>query len=388
MPGFTTRSIHGHGYFDRETGSFIPPVYLSVVYEHPDVESGEPRIVDRGTVLKYGREENPTVRALEKVIASLESAEDALAFNSGMAAISTLALSLLKKGDEVVVSMEAYGKTVRLLEDLALKFGIRVRRAWPSAESIAEQVGRGTSLVLVETMTNPTLRVIDLEYLGGHCRDLGVTLVVDNTFATPVLVNPIEHGADYVIHSTTKYIAGHNDVVGGAIATDRDRSIELWSWRATLGTIMQPMEAYLTLRGVKTLELRFERQSRTAMEVAEFLSDHPRVEEVYYPGLKSSPYKPIADRLFKKRLYGGVVSFKVKGGYEEAFKVMKRLRVIRPSPSLGGTESLITLPAITASSSLAPEDRKALGIDEGLLRLSVGLEDSEDLIEDLSRALA
>jgi cystathionine gamma-synthase len=388
VPRFATRSIHGHGYFDRETGSFIPPVYLSVVYEHPDVESGEPRIVDRGTVLKYGREENPTVRALERVIASLEASEDALAFNSGMAAISTLALSLLKKGDEVVVSMEAYGKTVRLLEDLAVKFGLRVRKAWPSAESIVEHVDGRTSIVFVETITNPTLKVIDLDYLGRHCRDLGVTLVVDNTFATPVLVNPVEHGASYVVHSTTKYIAGHNDVVGGAIATSRERAIELWAWRATLGTIMQPMEAYLTLRGAKTLELRFERQSKTALEVAEFLSDHPRVEEVYYPGLRSSPYKLIADKLFKKPLYGGVVTFKVKGGYEEAYKVMRKLRVIKPSPSLGGTESLITMPALTAASSLSPEDREALGIDESLLRLSVGLEDPEDLIEDLSRALA
>jgi len=284
--------------------------------------------------------------------------------------------------------MEAYGKTVRLLEDLALKFGIRVKRAWPSAESIAEHVNRGTSLVFIETITNPTLRVIDLEYLGRYCRDIGVTLVVDNTFATPVLVNPIEHGASYVIHSTTKYIAGHNDVVGGAVATDRDSAVELWGWRATLGTIMQPLEAYLTLRGVKTLELRFERQSRTAMEVAEFLSDHPRVKEVYYPGLRSSPYKAIADKIFKKPLYGGVVTFKVKGGYDEAFKVIRRLQVIKPSPSLGGTESLITMPAITAASSLPPDDREALGIDEGLLRLSVGLEDAEDLIEDLSRALA
>jgi cystathionine gamma-synthase len=305
-----------------------------------------------------------------------------------MAAISTLALSLLKKGDEVVVSMEAYGKTVRLLEDLAVKFGLRVRKAWPSAESIAEHVDGRTSIVFVETITNPTLKVIDLDYLGRHCRDLGVTLVVDNTFATPVLVNPVEHGASYVVHSTTKYIAGHNDVVGGAIATSRERAIELWAWRATLGTIMQPMEAYLTLRGAKTLELRFERQSKTALEVAEFLSDHPRVEEVYYPGLRSSPYKLIADKLFKKPLYGGVVTFKVKGGYEEAYKVMRKLRVIKPSPSLGGTESLITMPALTAASSLSPEDREALGIDESLLRLSVGLEDPEDLIEDLSRALA
>lgn len=387
MPGLSTRSIHGHGYFDRETGSFIPPVYFSAVYEHPDVESGEPRIVDRGTVLKYGREENPTVRALERVLASLESTGDALAFNSGMAAIATLSIALLRRGDEVVVPMEAYGRTIRLLEDLAAKFGFRVRRAWPSAEALAE-AAEGASLVLVETVTNPTLKVVDLASLGGYLKDSGVTLVVDNTFATPVLVNPAEYGADYVVHSTTKYIAGHNDAVGGAVASSLERVRELWEWRTSLGTIMQPMEAYLTLRGVKTLEVRFERQSRTAMEVAEFLADHPRVSEVYYPGLKSSPYREVADRIFKRRLYGGVVSFKVKGGAEEARRMLRRLRVIKPSPSLGGTESLITIPAETAASSLPPEVRRELGIDGSLLRLSIGLEDPEDLVEDLSRALS
>ncbi|GAB6148132.1 cystathionine gamma-synthase family protein [Stetteria hydrogenophila] len=387
MPGFSTRSVHGHGYFDRETGAFIPPIYLTVVYEHPATETGEPRTVDRGTALIYGREENPTVRALERVLASLESAGDALAFNSGMAAISTLLLSLLRRGDEVVVAMETYGKVARLLEEAASRFGVRVVRAWPSAESIAERVSGDTRLVFVESVTNPTLKVIDVEALARHCRDAGATLVVDNTFATPLLLNPTEYGADYVVHSTTKYIAGHNDVLGGVVAGEAGAITSLWEWRVILGTIMQPFEAYLTLRGVKTLEARFERQSRTALAVAEFLSDHPRVEEVHYPGLDSSPYKPIADKLFKKPLYGGVLSFKIKGGLQDALSVVRKLRVIKPSPSFGGTESLITLPILTSAAMLPAEERKALGIDEGLLRLSIGLEDQDDIIEDLSNAL-
>ncbi len=388
MSGFSTLGIHGHGYSDEETGVFIPPIYLTAIFEQPDRRTGRTRIVDRGTELKYSREENPTVRALERLLAALEKGEDALAFNSGMAALATVLIGVLGRGDEVVVPMEAYGKTIRLLMELQGKLGLRLKRVWPNTEAIIESIGRETKLVLIETITNPTLKVIDADSVAGACRDQGVILVVDNTFASPLLYNPLESGAHIVVHSTTKYIAGHNDVIGGALVGGSRVIKELWVWRAMMGTIMQPMEAYLTLRGVKTLELRFRRQSESALEVAEFLEDHPRVEEVLYPGLESSPYKSIADRLFKERLYGGVVSFKVRGSSKDALRVLRRVRLIKPSPSLGGTESLITYPVISAASSIPPDDREKLGITENLLRLSVGLEDPADLIEDLDRALS
>ncbi|MET1128876.1 MAG: cystathionine gamma-synthase family protein [Thermoproteota archaeon] len=383
-----TVQIHGHSYYEEGTGAFIPPIYLAAIFEQPDRRTGETRVTDRGTELKYSREENPTVRALERVLAQLELGEDALAFSSGMAAITTLLLGLLEPGDEVVVPLEAYGGTLALLGKLAGKLRLEVRKAWPDTESIVNAVTGRTKLVLVETVTNPTLRVIDVRRVAKRCHEVGALLVVDNTFASPVLYNPLRDGAYAVVHSLTKYISGHNDVVGGAVVSGAEAISELWGWRKVLGTIMHPFEAYMTLRGVKTLDLRFEAQSKSALELAEFLEDHPRVEEVLYPGLRSSPYRGVADRLFKRRLYGGVVSFKVRGGKDAALRVLRRVKVIKPSPSLGGTESLLAYPVISAASMIPPEDREKLGITANLLRLSVGLEDVEDLKEDLEQALS
>jgi len=382
----STKIVHGHGFFEEETGAFIPPIYLSAMFEQPDRRTGETRLTDRGTELKYSREENPTVRALERALAAVEEAEDALAFSSGMGAISTLYVALLKQGSRLLVTAEGYGTTIQLAGDLA-KFGVKVVKMWPSAEAFVEAV-KEDDVVLLETITNPTLKVVDVPEVAKRCREVGATLLVDNTFATPVLYRPAADGTTLCVESLTKYIAGHNDVVGGCVAGPRTFLAELWDWRRKLGTIMHPFEAYLTLRGLKTLEVRFERQSRTAQEIAEFLSEHPRVEEVLYPGLSSSPYKRVADRIFRKRLYGGVVSFKVKGGRSEAFKVLSKVRIVKAAPSLGGTESLLTYPVISAARMIPEEERLKLGITENLLRLSVGLEDPEDLKEDLDQALS
>jgi len=382
---FSTKLVHGHGYYDERLGVFIPPIYQTAIFEQPDRATGETRLTDRGTDLKYSREENPTVRALERALAAIEGADDALAFSSGMGAISTAYLALLKQGSRLLVTMEGYGTTIQLAGDLA-KFGVTVVKVWPSAEAFVEEVREG-DVVLVETVTNPTLRVVDVREVAKRCREVGATLIVDNTFASPVVFKPARLGVPVVVESLTKYIAGHNDVVGGCVAGPAAVVRELWEWRRKLGTIMAPLEAFLVLRGMKTLELRFERVSRTALELAEFLEDHPKVEEVLYPGLASSPYKSVADSMFERRLYGGVVSFKVRGGRSEVLSVLRRVRVIRPSPSLGGTESLLTYPVISAAKTMPEEDRLKLGITDNLLRLSVGLEDPEDLKEDLSQAL-
>jgi cystathionine gamma-synthase len=382
----STNAIHGHEHVDPY-GSIVPPIYLSVVYEYIDYGKGLAITTDRGTVLKYGREENPTTRALERVVAKLENSEDALAFNSGMAAISTIFLWHLRRDSKIIIPMEVYSTTLQTLELFAERVGAKIVKVWPSAKAIAEAVDSSTTMIFTEVMTNPTNKVIDLEYLYNHIDVDKLILVVDNTFTTPILVKPIKYGAKLVIHSATKYLAGHNDVLGGVVAGSKNLVQELWEWRRILGGMLQPFEAYLIMRGVKTLEVRFEKHCSNAKAVAEFLAEHPRVEEVMYPGLSKSPYHDIAKKLFEKPLFGGVVSFKIRGGYEDAVKFLKKLRIVKRCPSLGGAESMATLPIKSAAMFIDPENRAKLGITENLIRLSVGLEDANDIIEDLAQAL-
>lgn len=383
--GKATEAIHGHEFKEEPFGAFIPPIYMSAMFE----QRGETRLTDRGTELKYSREENPTVRALEKVLAKLEKGGDALAFNSGMAAIAGALLGLMRRDMKLMIPMEVYGTTLELSQTLSEKIGFTLETVWPETGRIVEHiVDRKPDIVFIETLTNPTLKLIDVREISKACFEAGCWVIVDNTFTTPILLNPLKHGALMVVHSLTKYIAGHNDIVGGAIISMTPFIKMLWDWRRMLGGIMQPFEAYLTLRGVKTLKVRVERSSKTALAIAEYLEDHPKIEKVHYPGLPSNPYKTIADKIFEEKLYGGIVAFELKKGKTEALKVLRRTKIIKPSPSLGGTESLLTYPVISASRALPEEFREKLGITEGLLRLSVGLEDPEDLIEDLSQALA
>ncbi len=385
--GFHTKLIHGHGYYDEDQGYFIPPIYMGIICEHPDRETGQPRITERGTELKYAREENVTVEALENVISKIEDAADALAYSSGMGAISSLLLSVLRPGMRIVIPMEEYGTTIRLVEELS-KFGVTVEQVWPDTSSVLEALSRPADIVFLETMTNPTLRVFDVREIARAAKDAGARLIVDNTFVTPYLYRPIRDGAFAVVHSATKYLAGHNDVLAGVAAfPDQKSALAAWEWRRMLGSTISAFNAYLVLRGLKSLGIRLERESESARAIAEFLHDHPAVKKVYYPGLSDSPYKGIADRLFERKLYGAVVSFELKGGRDAVLRALKRVRIIKPSPSLGGTESLLTYAAMSASGPIAPEVREKLGITEGLLRLSVGLEDVDDLMEDLSSAL-
>ena len=387
MRKLQTEAIHGHVFYDEKLGAFIPPIYLSVVYEQFERTTGEVRRTDRDLELKYSREENPTVRALERIFAKLEKTIDAIAFNSGMGSISSTLFALINSGETVLIPYESYGTTIQLLDNMG-KYGVKVRKVYPSTEKIIENLNRDVNLVFVETMTNPTLKVIDVGEVAKAARELGVKLIVDNTFASPVIFNPIDVGAHVVIHSATKYIAGHNDVLGGFSATDDIELIrEIWDWRRKLGTIIQPFDAYLILRGVKTLKLRFKKHSESALAIAEFLQEHPKVVEVYYPGLKDSPYYSLACRMFKEKMFGGVVSFKIRGGINEAKKVLLSTAIIKPSPSLGGTESLMTIPALSSAKYIPKEYREKVGITDNLLRLSVGLEDVDDIIEDLDRAL-
>ena len=365
-------------------GSLIPPVYRSVVHLYPHEETPE-RL---GKPLKYSREGNPSVACLEDLLALLEAGEAALAFSSGMAALSTLVIGFASRGDSIVAPRIMYGTTRTLLERLSQKIGYKLHLVDPYTDSVVEAIERlKPRMVIVETIVNPTLYVFDIPRLVKACRDNNCMLIVDNTIATPVLYNPLADGASIVVHSLTKYIAGHNDAMGGAIVSSKSVIAYLWEWRRLLGGVMDPEQAYLIVRGAKTLHLRVERQCSNAMRVAEYLKDHPRVEEVYYPGLPDTPGYENARRILRGG-YGGMVSFKVRGGVEAALKVMKNLKMIKPTPSFGGVESTISHPASSSHAQLPREERARYGVTDNLLRLSVGIEDVEDIIEDLSQALS
>ncbi len=324
---------------------------------------------------------------MENVITELEEGGDSLCFSSGMAAISTIYFSTLRKYDQIVLSAESYGTTLQLGEKLR-EFGIDVQVSWPETENIIESINRKTKLVLIEVVTNPTLRVFNIREIAEVCRENKTILVVDNTFATPYLYKPLKDGVDIVLHSLTKYLSGHNDVLGGSITSSKEKILELWDWRRMLGTIIPPFEAFLIIRGLKTFELRMEKHCKNARIIAEHLQEHPRITEVLYPGLTSNKYHDIAKKLFNNKGFGGVVSFRIKGGEEEVVRLMKNLKIIKPAPSLGGAESILTYPVISAAMTMPKDLRDKLGIKEDLLRLSVGLEDVEDLIEDIDKALA
>lgn len=377
-----TTAIHGHNFFDEELGVFIPPIYQTAIFEQP----GYTRRSDRGLDLKYSREENPTVRCVEHVVTKLERGGDTLCFSSGMAAISCLFISILKSGCTVLLPKEAYGSTIQLAQDLN-KFNIRIILAEPSTEKFIDVIDKNISLVFIETITNPMLRVLDIPEVVKKCRDLKIPVAVDNTFTTPILYKPLIDGVNYVVHSMTKYLAGHNDVVAGCITGSKEFINDAWHWRRKLGTIASPFNAYLILRGLKTLKLRVEKHCENARIIAEFLSNHSKISKVYYPGLPDNEYHDIARKMFNNR-YGGVVSFKIKGDRSEVIKIMKSLKIIKSSPSLGGVESLLTYPIISAAMGIDENIRRDLGITENLLRLSVGLEDVNDLIEDLDKALS
>jgi cystathionine gamma-synthase len=381
MPREATRAIHGGEEAVEGISSFVTPIYQTAVFPYPL----DPTRAFRGRPLKYSREDNPTNVVLERRLASLEEGEDALVFSSGMAAISTCFFHLLRSGCKLVLSRDVYGSTIPLAKSFE-KFGVKVELRGPETEDIADAVeGEGT-VVFVESVSNPLLRVVDLDLLASVCRERGAFLVVDNTFATPLNLKPLLRGANAVVHSLTKYLAGHNDVVGGAVVSSSKFIDELWYARARLGCVLDPHASFLILRGLKTLAARLKVSQESARAIAEFLEDHSKVSRVYYPGLVSHPTHHIAKKLLKG--YGAVVSFEVKGNGEDARKFLRSLKVIKPSPSLGGCESLASHPASSSHRDLPVEERERLGITERLIRLSVGLEDVNDLIEDIDRALS
>jgi cystathionine beta-lyase/cystathionine gamma-synthase len=384
--GFTTRALRT----EMDLGDARPlstPIFQTATYSFEDPEVLADLIrrgKDAGFV--YTRWHNPTRAALEEVLADLEGGERAVSFSSGMAAISTVLLALTKAGDHVVASPYLYGGTFSLLSQLLPRWGIETTLAKSHAVGDLLSAFRPETVVCyVETIGNPALAVADLEAIGTACRDRGVRLVVDNTFASPYLCNPLAFGADVVAHSTTKYIGGHSDLTGGIAVGDAETMKEVREVVIDLGGVANALEAWLTLRGLQTLALRMDRHSQTALALASMLEEHEKVERVWYPGLPSHPDHAVARRVL--RGFSGMVAFELAGGLDAGRRFQEALELALVGPSLGGTRTLVVHAASVTHTQLTPDDRKSAGISEGLVRVSVGIEDPEDLLDDFSRAL-
>lgn len=381
MRGDSTKAIHEGFIRGEEIETFITPIYQTTVFSFPHPLKNK----IRGRDLKYSREDNPTVYSLERRMASLEGLDECLAFSSGMAAISTLFFSMLEPGDELIILGDVYGLTLSLARSLA-KFGVVVKECSADPISFSEAVTKRSKLAFVEAISNPLLNVPDIPRLSKIAEEKDCLLVVDNTFATPINYKPSRDGVKIVVHSGTKYLSGHNDVTCGLIICDNEFFDNLWNWRKMIGGVLDPHAAYLMIRGLKTLKVRVKQQNESAARIAEWLSENQSVEKTHYPGLKTHPSHEVARRILSG--FGGVVSFEVKGGREEALRVVENVELIKRAPSLGGAETLIVHPASSSHKDLTKEEREKLGIRDNLLRLAVGLEEVEDLIHDLDKSLS
>jgi len=377
--GFGTKAIHAGQSPDPSTGAIMTPVYMTSTYvqEEPAVTKG----------YDYSRSGNPTRTALEGNLAGLEGGKHGLGFASGMAAI-TCVMNLLKSGDHVIAGNDLYGGTYRLLKTVYEKFGVESTLIDMTDLSQLDAAFRpNTKLVMLETPTNPLLRCCDLEAVAAASKQRGALTMADNTFATPYLQRPLELGCDVVIHSTTKYLGGHSDVVGGAtICNDDELQHQLMHFQNSCGGTPGPMDSFLTLRGTKTLHVRMDRHCDNAERVVEHLAGHEKVERVIYPGLADHAQHEIAARQMKR--FGGMVSVELKASLEQARKMMSSFEVFSLAESLGGVESLVDHPASMTHASIPAEERRAVGLQDGLIRLSVGIEDADDLIADLDEAIA
>jgi len=375
---FDTLAIHAGQAPDPTTGAVMPPIHLSSTF----AQDGPGK--HRG--FEYSRTDNPTRRMLEQCLTALEAGTAAVAFASGSASSATL-LETIRPGEHVISSDDVYGGTFRLMQRVIAPRGVQFTRVdMADLDTVRAAILPTTRMLWVETPTNPLLKLADIPALAQLAREHRLLLVVDNTFATPVAQRPLELGADAVVHSTTKYLNGHSDVVGGAVITKNPELAERLKFlQNAIGAVPSPFDCYLVLRGLKTLPIRMRRHSETATRLAQFLAAHPKVANVFFPGLPSHPQYALAQR--QMALPGGMISVELKGGLAAAHALLSSTRIFTCAESLGGVESLIEHPGSMTHASLPPETRAALGIGDGLVRLSVGLEDPEDLQRDLERGL-
>lgn len=378
---FNTKTIHGGQHnVDPAYGSVMPPIYQTSTYSQttPGGHKG----------FEYSRSGNPTRAALERALASIENGKYGLAFGSGLAAIDAV-IKLLNPGDEVISTNDLYGGSYRLFRKVFEKFGIKFHFiGMQDALSIEDYINNNTKLLWVETPTNPMMNIIDIEACSKIAKKHKLLLAVDNTFATPYLQQPLELGADIVMHSATKYLGGHSDVVMGALIVNDDAIAEqLYFIQNASGAVCGPQDSFLVLRGIKTLHLRMQRHCENGELIANFLATHPKVDKVYWPGFPSHPNHEIAKKQMKG--FGGMISFTMKGNtLADAVKVVEKLKIFTLAESLGGVESLAGHPASMTHASIPKEEREKTGVVDSLIRLSVGIEDADDLIEDLKQALS
>jgi len=372
---FSTRAIHvGEEADFKGSGDVVIPIHLSTTFARRD-----PEVPTAG--YEYTRTGNPTRNALEEKLAAIEYAKHAIAFSSGLAAESTFLLSLLKSGDEIIVSDDLYGGTRRIFDSVMGNFAIRYG-TFNLATPIDRRIFKGKKMVWIETPSNPLMKIIDIKEIAEYAHENGSILVVDNTFASPYFQNPLKMGADAVIHSTTKYINGHSDSLGGAVVLDNEEMYERVKFNQNaVGAVLSPFDSFLTLRGIKTLAVRMEKHQANAMEIARYLENRSEVEKVFYPGLESFQYHETAKR--QMRGFGGMLSFRVR---RNATAFLKNLKYFSLAESLGGVESLVELPFFMTHASIPEKERRKLGITENLVRMSVGIEDVSDLIEDIENA--
>lgn len=376
--GFATRAIHFGQEPDPSTGAIMTPLYLSSTYvqESPGHHKG----------YEYSRTSNPTRHAYETCIASLEEGKHGFAFASGCAATTTV-MHLLKSGDHVIAGDDMYGGSFRLFDKVISQFGISFSYVdLTNPRHLENAIQKNTRLVWLESPTNPNLKLADIEAIARICRQKEILVAVDNTFMSPYFQNPLALGADLVVHSTTKYISGHSDIVGGVVVVSRDDLAQKLAFLSnSMGPIAAPFDSFLSLRSLKTLAIRMKAHAENALAIAQFLESHPKIEKVIYPGLESHPQYELACR--QMRGFGGMVTIYIQGGLEPALSFLKSVRIFSLAESLGGVESLVEHPATMTHASVPPDVRKALGINDGMIRLSVGIETLEDLVKDLHQAL-
>jgi len=386
--GFATRAIH-FGYDPQdEHGALTPPMHLSSTFAFETAEAGGEMFAGTRPGHFYTRVSNPTNELLERRLAALEGAEAGLAAASGMGAITAVMWTFLSPGDEVITDKTLYGCTFSFLRDGLSRFGITVTHVdLTDPQALIDAISPKTRIVYFETPANPNMRLVDITAISGIARAAGARTVVDNTYATPFLTRPITLGADIVVHSATKYLGGHGDLIGGLVAGSAEdmAQVRVVGIKDMTGAAMSPFNAFLILRGLKTLQIRVERHCRSAMEVARWLEAHPAVSVVHYPGLDSFPQHELAKQQMAD--FGGMIAFELKGGMTAGVTMMNRLHLIRRAVSLGDAESLVEHPASMTHATYTPEERLAHGISDGLVRLSVGLEDVADILTDLTQAL-
>ena len=375
---FNTKTIHGGQIKEKAYGAVMPPIYQTSTYSQksPGEHSG----------YEYSRTQNPTRHALERSIASLENAKYGLAFSSGLSAIDAI-MKLFSPGDEIISTNDLYGGSYRLFEKVFKKFGLKfVFTDLRNLNEIENLISSKTKLIWVETPTNPMINIVDIEDLSKICKTNNVLLAVDNTFSTPFLQKPIDLGADIVMHSATKFLAGHSDVILGLLALSNDELAEkLFFMQNSSGAICGPMDSFLTLRGIKTLHVRMQRHCENARVIANYLKKHDKVDNVYWPGFENHPNHNIAKSQMND--FGGMISFTVKGNFDLVKRITSSFKVFTLAESLGGVESLVNHPATMTHASIPKEERDKIGITDNLIRLSVGIEDISDLVDDIKQAI-